>query len=138
MPKAIKFMVAGTALFLLLVVGFVAYLAWELRPQPPTSELPALVRDLPGRDLTDAEKAFRDRVRKKFPEGVSAQALAGQLRRDGFKLGKISNTFMTESLSNASVKQSGGMCLRRWMISWHTDRQGYARDIKSSYGIDCP
>lgn len=138
MRKAVKFMVAGSILFLLLVIGFAAYLGWELRPQPPDSALPALVRDLPGPLLTEAQKAFRQRVEKKFPDGVSAQELAAELGREGFGLGRLSEPFTTETIFHAYVAQHGGVCLRHWSVSWHVDQDGRARDIKGAYSADCP
>jgi len=138
MRKAVKFMVAGTVSFLLLVVGFVAYLGWELRPQPPTSQLPALVRDLPGPLVTDAQKAFYNRVRAKFPNGMGADALAAELQREGFKLGRARPEFHTPRPYFALVEQHGGMCLRSWHIRWQRDEQGRAQDIDGRFHFDCP
>jgi len=137
MRKAVKFMAAGCALFLLLAVGFVTYMGWELRSQPPSYELPALARDLPGPSLEDAQKEFRERVRKKFPDGTSAQSLAAELQRQGFKLSKIANAFMTESVFNASIEQQGFPCARDWTISWHKNQDGQAENINGSYVVTC-
>ena len=138
MSKTLKIMAAGSIAFLLLVVGFLAYLGWELRARPPTSELPALVRDLPGPQVTDVKMAFHDRVRNRFPNGTGADALAAELQREGFKLGRTRAEFDPSRPYYASVEQHGGMCLSDWTIWWHRDEQGRAQDIEGRFSYDCP
>lgn len=139
MRKAVKFMVAGSVLFLLLVVGFVAYLGWELRPQPPTSALPALVRDVPGSLVTDVQKAFHDRVRNRFPNGIDADALAAELSREGFELRQARSEITGSPPQHfAFVEQHGGMCLKDWSIWWRRDAEGRAQDIDGRFRLACP
>ena len=135
-------MVAGTALFLLLVVGFVAYLDWELRPQPPSTELPALVRDLRGPLVTDMQKAFHDRVQRRFPDGVGADALATELQHEGFALRnmrpELGGVPLGTRMYFASVEQHGGPCLSNWSIWWRRDEQGRAQGVDGRFRFDCP
>ena len=144
MRKTVKLMVAVSVSCLLLVVGFIAYLAWadlawELRTQPPTSALPALVRDLPGPLVADVQKAFHDRVRKRFPNGIDADALAAELNREGFRLRKTRQEITgSPPLNFAFVEQHSGMCLKDWSIFWHRDAQGRAQDIDGRFRFDCP
>jgi hypothetical protein len=139
MRKAVKFMVAGGLSFLILVAGFVAYLGWELRDQPPTSALPALVRDVPGSLVTDIQKAFHNRVRNRFPNGIGADALAAELKREGFELRRTRQEITSLPPQDfAFVEQHGGMCLKNWTIWWHRDEQGRAQDIDGLFRFDCP
>jgi hypothetical protein len=132
MPRPMKFMIAGSILFLLLVGGFLAYLGWELRTQPPTSELPALVRNLP-RQVVDIEPEFQRRVRAQFPDGIATAALRDDLRQKGFRVRED----RASGLAIAVLEQHTAICAKFWIVSWHPDLQGRARNIGAHFNLGC-
>jgi hypothetical protein len=154
MRKSLKIFGIGCGLLLLLAIGFLAFVAWELRPEPATSALPPLVRDLPGPLVTDMQKGFHARVERKFANGIAADALAAELRREGFRLGdnrkflaslkregRVSRHYeedQTSPMFFASIKQQAFPCLNNWIIQWRQDALGRAQHIDGRYYYDCP
>ena len=133
MHKTLKIMAAGTAVFLTSIAGFVAYLAWELRDRPPASELPALVRDLPGPLIPNARSAFQRRVRAQFPDGMAAVALSDNLRQKGFHV----RDDRASGLTIAVLEEQGAICAKTWIVSWRPDLQGRARNIDGHFNLGC-
>ena len=121
---------------LLLTVGFsLVLLVGSLqlvRRDPPDAALPALVRDLP-RETVQIEPVFQRRVRARFPEGISSDSLAAQLRRDGFFL----RNDRKSGLAFAYLHQSGFPCVSDWTIFWRPDPQGRANGIGAHFNLDC-
>lgn len=140
MRTSTKVLVAGLGVIFLLIGGGLIYLE-RFEPlfhaEPPTETLPMLVRNLPG-SLTDVRKAFHDRVRNKFPNGMGSDALAAELQREGFRFGHSPPAIDASGPYYAYVEQHGGMCLRNWSIWWHRDAQGRAQDIDGRFRYDCP
>ena len=138
---SVKVLLAGLGVIFLLLAGGLIYLE-RLEPlfrtESPTETLPMLVRNLPGPLVTDVRKAFHDRVRNKFPNGMGSDALATELQREGFRFGRSPPAIDTSRPYFAYVEQHGGMCLKVWSISWHRDAQGRAQDIDERFRYDCP
>jgi|GEM_PF-2244900 len=132
MRKSFKITGIGCGLLVLLVAGFLGYAIWTLRPQPPTSALPPLVRDLPH-EAVRIEPAFQQRVRDRFPEGMSSDALAARLGHDGFFL----RNDRKSGLAFASLDQKGFPCVSGWTIAWRPDRQGRAHNISGHFNLGC-
>jgi len=133
MGKTRKIILGGLIAVLLLLAGGAAWLYVELdralRPKPPDSALPFLLRDLSG-SVDEARQRFRQRVQQTFPSGTDAASISAALRRDGFSIN-------ASQLEWASFEQSGFPCHRIWTISWGRNPNGTAKDIKGDYGLSC-
>ena len=136
---------------IVMVAGFVAslllagYLVWfgilfyqASRFDPPDAALPALVRNLDGKSMQERQKSFHDRVVKKYTDGIPSQVLAAELRRQGFRVFRMSDGFVPQTTFDGFVEQHGNMCLSQWNIYWHLDPQDRARDIRGVYSWTCP
>ncbi|MBA2587988.1 MAG: hypothetical protein H0U98_05110 [Alphaproteobacteria bacterium] len=154
MRKSLKIAGIGCGFVLLLAIGFLAFVGWELRPRPATSALPPLVRDLPGPLVTDIQKTFHARVEGKFANGIAADALAAELRHEGFRLGDnrkllasrkrqglVPPHYEADEMSPlffADIEQQAFPCLQNWTVQWRRDAQGRAQKIDGRYRYDCP
>jgi hypothetical protein len=96
-----------------------------------------LVRNLPSKD---ADKAFHERVGKKYPDGTPIQNLAAELKRAGFSLHEtiiVRAGVPLATFDYASLEQQGGLCMTRWSISWYPDQDDRARKLHGNYSREC-
>jgi hypothetical protein len=132
MRRSFKIAGVGCGVLVSLAACALGWLAWTLRPQPPDSALPAFVRNLP-RDNVERRSAFRERVQARFHDGISSDAMAAELRHDGFFLYNDKKS----GLVFANLHQQGFPCVQDWLISWRPDPQGRAQQIDAHFNPGC-
>ncbi len=97
---------------------------------------PRLGRDLPA-NFADANRAFDERVRARFPVGSSELLLRDELRAEHFKIGAVTPKGSAGYQFNA---EHGGSiipaCDLEWTVYWAADDGRIVR-IGASYYATC-
>ena len=95
-------------------------------------KLPSLCRGLPA-NFSDAERAFRERIRAKFQLGMPETDMLRVLNAQGFGPPVTYN-------GSKGVTYSAFFfpCDVTWWVVWRADANGRIREIDGSYGGTCP
>lgn len=98
----------------------------------PYPRPPVIGRDLPS-NYAEGEKVFNDRVKAKFPIGMSEAELLKELRRQGFSVWSDPDK---ADFKMATVTR--GLIFRNlWSVRWRT-KANQIEDIWGVYGVIAP
>jgi hypothetical protein len=115
----LSYLLLGTAI----AVGLCA--VWLVFSRSSELPLPALARDLPQGSWEQADLAFQERVRHRFPVGASEEVVLQVLVDEGFTI-SLSGT-------RANFEQPGSPCRLVWRVSWEADGFGRISGITGQY-----
>ena len=90
--------------------------------------LPELARNLP-QGWAEADLAFKERVRNRFPVGTPQKDVVDALESQGFTIAPDGK--------RASFEQPNIVCRLTWRIFWATDEVQNIRRIDGVYGGIC-
>jgi hypothetical protein len=127
-----KLALAATVLTALLASFGVRF--WRFGGAAP---LPALLQGLTDAHDAASQKAFVERLRKRFPLGSSEAELMRELRDEGFLPKKDGRPSPRE----ASYDRAAGLqdiCRRGGIVRWSADEAGKLTDISGGFYVYCP
>jgi len=121
-----------------LLVAFVSscstfFALWDPQGYTPPQPKSVLTEGLGGRTWEEASREFDRRIKARFPPGTPENAMALELRHQGFKRQDWSYQKHGDEMATAFRSENNLVCNQVAFVDWRADSDGMIAAIRGEY-----